>query len=115
MSATPEMSHSTIGPCEPLEQSPSGDSSIHALTASLSSVLEFGENAAVGWRQSSRPTCKVGRGRTEGWHREVRLYIVLGRVRVMPKLGIYTCARTIARIRQHADKEHYEHDPKMPK
>ena len=31
------------------------------------------------------------------------------------KLGMYICARTIARMRQHADKEHSEQDPKIPR
>ena len=53
MSVTPETSHSPIGPCGPLEQSPSGESSIQELTAPLSSLLEFGENAAARWGQSS--------------------------------------------------------------
>ena len=37
---------------------------------------------------------------------KVNVYSVLGRGRVMPKLGMRICARTIARIRQHADKDH---------
>ena len=48
MSVTRETCQFPIGPCGPLEQSPPGDSSRHALTAPLSSILDFGENAAVG-------------------------------------------------------------------
>ena len=45
------------------------------------------------------------------------VYIVLYRssvcrARVMPELGLYICARTIASIRQHANKEHSEKDLK---
>ena len=47
--------------------------------------------------------------------------IVLGRVREILKLGMHICklgmyirARTIARIQQHADKEHSELDPNIP-
>ena len=54
MPMTLDTSHSAIDPCGPLEQSPSGDSSRHALTASLSSSLDCGENATEGWGQSSR-------------------------------------------------------------
>ena len=43
------------------------------------------------------------------------VYIVSGRVRVIPKLGMYVGARTIARMRQHADKEHWEHGPEIPR
>ena len=42
----------------------------------------------------------------------IYIYIVLGRVPVMPKLRLYICALTVARIREHADKEHLEQDPK---
>ena len=44
MLVTLDTSHSPIGPCRPLEQSPTGDSSRHALTAPLSSILDCGEN-----------------------------------------------------------------------
>ena len=56
MSVTPETSHSPISPCGPLEQSPSGDSSRHALNAPQSSSLDCGENAAG---QSSRDHCQI--------------------------------------------------------
>ena len=37
----------------------------------------------------------------------VRLNIIVSdRVRIMSKLGMYICTRTIARVRQHVDKEH---------
>ena len=35
------------------------------------------------------------------------------RVRVRARVEIYICARTTARIRQDADKEHKKQDPKM--
>ena len=44
MSATPDTSQDPIGPCEPLEQSPTGDALIHGSTAPLRSSLFFGEN-----------------------------------------------------------------------
>ena len=49
MSVIAETSHSPIGPYGPSEQSPSGENSRHALIAPLSSVLDCGENAAVGY------------------------------------------------------------------
>ena len=39
---------------------------------------------------------------------------VLGRV-CDAENGDYIGARTIARMRQHVDKEHWEHDPKIPR
>merc|ERR1712032_1783541 len=47
ISTTLDTSHSPIEPFGPLEQSPSGDSLRHALTALWNSVLDFGENDAV--------------------------------------------------------------------
>ena len=98
------------------------------ITAPLSSVLDCGENAMVGWggvrqwvrqwgreRQSSRPSGKVGvgeNGKLEAW---INVYIGSDSVRAMPKMGMYICARTIARTRQHADKEHQKHDAEIPR
>ena len=45
MSVTLDMSHSAIGPCAPLEQSPLGDNWRHASTAAWSSVVD--ENGGV--------------------------------------------------------------------
>ena len=42
ISVTADTSHSPMGPCEPSAQSPTGDTLIHCLTASLSSALDFG-------------------------------------------------------------------------
>ena len=73
ISVTLLTSHSPIGPCGPLEQSLSSwDSPRHASTAPLSSVLDCGENAVVGWGRIVGPSCKVDRDRTEGWQREVQ-------------------------------------------
>ena len=47
MSMTAETTHDPIGPCGLAEQSPIDDSSMHASTASRSSVLFWGTNAAV--------------------------------------------------------------------
>ena len=44
MSVVWDTSHSPIGPCGPVEQSPTGDSFRHAWTASLRSPVFFGEN-----------------------------------------------------------------------
>ena len=52
MSVTLETSHFAIGPCGPSEQSLSNDMR-HTLIALLSCALEYGENAAEGWGQSS--------------------------------------------------------------
>ena len=82
-SVTLETSHSLIGPCGLLEQSPSGDSSRHALTAPLSSVLDCAENAARGWNRAVGPSCKVGTGSVR-----VNVYILLARVRVMPNVHL---------------------------
>ena len=57
MSVTADTSHDAIGPCEPLEQSPTGDRSMHALIASLSSVLFWGANAAAKATNHSEPAC----------------------------------------------------------
>ena len=70
VSVTLDMSHSPISPCGPLEQSPFADSSRHALTVPLSSVLDCGENAAMAWGRTVWLSLKVGKGRTEGWQRE---------------------------------------------
>ena len=51
------------------------------------------------------PSCKVGRVERKDGNVGVNIYSILSRV-MMPKLGEYICARTIARIRQHANKEH---------
>ena len=57
MSVTADTSHDAIGPCEPLWQSPTGDRSMHALIASLSSVLFWGANAAAKATNHSEPAC----------------------------------------------------------
>ena len=53
MSVTRDTSHSPIGPCGPLGQSPFGDKFRHVRTALLSSALDCGEKAGgwgrVGW------------------------------------------------------------------
>ena len=69
MSVTPETDHSLIGPCGPLEHSPTPDSFRHAVTAPLSSALVCGENAARDWGRAAEQSCEVGRGRTKGWQR----------------------------------------------
>ena len=103
MSVTPETSHSPIGPCGPLEQSPSVDRSRHALTAPLSSSCDSGENAATGvWAEQSGKVVKLGGvERKDGnVHEGQRLHLVTaGRVRVVPQLGMYICMRTIAGVR----------------
>ena len=48
ISVTLDTSHSPIGPCGPLEQSPFGNSLMHASTALLSCVLDRGKNAGSG-------------------------------------------------------------------
>ena len=45
----------------------------------------------------------------------VDVYIVLCRARVIPKLEMCICVRTIARIWQHVDNENEEQVPKIPK
>ena len=54
MSVTRDTSHSPMGPCEPVEQSPFGDSFRHASTALWSCALDRGANAVGdrgrGWR-----------------------------------------------------------------
>ena len=57
ISVTADTSHDAIGPCEPLEQSPTGDRSMHALIAPLSSVLFRGANAAAKATNHSEPAC----------------------------------------------------------
>ena len=47
ISVTADTSHDPIGPCGPAEQLPTGDNLMHASTASWSSVLFRGANAAV--------------------------------------------------------------------
>ena len=47
MSVTRDTSHSSIGPCGPLEPSPCVDSLRYASTALLSSALDRGENTGV--------------------------------------------------------------------
>ena len=44
MSVTSDTSQDSIGPCEPLEQSPIAESLMHSVTAPLSCDLVFGEN-----------------------------------------------------------------------
>ena len=44
---TLDTSHSPIGPCGPLEQSPSGDNFRHVSTALLSCTLDCGTNAGL--------------------------------------------------------------------
>ena len=43
----------------------------------------------------------------------VKVYIAFGRIRVRARLGMCICARTTARIRRHADKEHKEQHRKL--
>ena len=125
MSVTRDTSHSPMGPCRPVERSPFGDSFKHLSTALLSSALDCGENAGVtGVSVSAALDCGENAGtrgracakfkilgqvqRNDG---SVRFKVfVFGRVRVGARLGIYICARTIARIRRHADKKHKEQD-----
>ena len=57
MSVTANTSHDLIGPCGPVEQFPTGDNLMHASTASRSSVLFWGANAAV---TATRKTFGVG-------------------------------------------------------
>ena len=57
VSVTADTSHDPIGPCGPLEQSPTSDSLMHASTASWSSVLFWGANAAV---TATTKACRVG-------------------------------------------------------
>ena len=68
MSVTPDTYHSPIGPCEPLEQSPSGDKSKHKSTALLSSSLDCVEKTA-GYRVCESVLCVVcwkgGEGRED--------------------------------------------------
>ena len=45
----------------------------------------------------------------------VDVYIVLCRARVIPKLEMCICVRTIARIWQHVDNENEEQVPKIPR
>ena len=47
MSTTFDTSHESIGPCGPVEQSPTGDCLRHATTAAFRSVLFCGTNTAV--------------------------------------------------------------------
>ena len=42
----------------------------------------------------------------------IKVYIVFGRVCVRVTLDVCICSRTNAGIRRHADKEHYEKEPK---
>ena len=65
MLVTLDTFHSPIGPVEPLEQLPCGDSLRHATTAILSSALDCGENAAVEG-MSVRAVCLDWGEETEG-------------------------------------------------
>ena len=83
-----DTSHSPIGPCGPLEQSPFGDNFRHALTALLSSGLVSGENAGVGWGggKTLGLSSKFGMGYDEsmqGFIHDAGL-----------AFGMYICART---------------------
>ena len=122
MSVTRDTSHSPIGPCGPWEQPPLGDSSRHAFTAMLSSVLDCGAKAsdrAVSWIVS------VGKCGLQGLHvgrLKVRfngLKVNFDGLRVRfweretRKSSICICARTSTGIRWSIDKEHKKQDPKM--
>ena len=47
MSVTPDTSQDSIGPYEPLAQSPFAESLMHATTAALSCALVFGANVVL--------------------------------------------------------------------
>ena len=49
-----DTSYSMIGPYGQLNKSPSGDNFRHASTALLSSVLDCGDNAGVGWGRGKK-------------------------------------------------------------
>ena len=51
----------------------------------------------VGGGRALGPSCKVGRGRKDG-SVGVNVYIVIAKVHVILKLGVYIYARTIARM-----------------
>ena len=57
ISVTADTIHDPIGPCEPLMQLPTGDSSMHASTAARSFVLLWGANAALTATNHSEPAC----------------------------------------------------------
>ena len=69
-----------------------------------------------GWGQSGSVEFKLlkhveGNGDSVG----VNVYIVFNRVRMRARLGMCICARTTARIRQHADEDNKEQDKKIPR
>ena len=114
MSVTRETFHSPISPCGLFGQLPSGDSSRHALTTPLSSVLDCGKKAELGWDTAIGRVVKFGG--VERKDDSVRLNICMVLARnwdLHLQLRLYICARTIARMRHHSDKEYSEQDPKM--
>ena len=114
MSVTLDTPHFPIGPCGPSKHSPFiGDSSRHAATALSSSALDCGENAGVGGRTVASNLKLLGQVEGNDGSVRVKVDIVFGRVHVRTSLRMRICARTTARIRWHADKEHKEQDQKM--
>ena len=59
MILTFDTSHSPIGPCRSLEQSPSAENSRHVTTAVLSSSSFGSENAGLGGGETVGVTCNV--------------------------------------------------------
>ena len=78
-----DTSHSPIVPCGPLEQSPFGDNFRHALTALLSSGLDSGENAGVGW----------GGGETLGLSSKFGMATTKARAVLYAKLYVFTLCK----------------------
>ena len=74
MSTTFDTSHESIGPCGPVEQSPTGDCLRHARTAALRSVVFCGANAAVEATCITVGGASLGRG-------EEKVVLVEARVR----------------------------------
>ena len=109
MSVVLDTSHSPIGPCELSEQSPFGDCSRHASTALLSSALDCSEIAGVVFLWIVRCGLKVLKG-----VEQTGVHAIIGKGQVEESgtlVEMCCCARTTARIGQHADKKYEEQHP----
>ena len=89
MSVTLDTSNSLIGPCGPLEQSPFGDSLMHASTALLSCTFDCGKNAGGG------QTALGGRFNRGG---QQKGHIVGVKAYVRRYIDMCICALTTARL-----------------
>ena len=108
-----DTSHSPIGPCGPLGQSPFGDNLRHASTALLSLGLECGENAGGGTGWDTGEIVGLSFKFWESYNESTSRCILYEAGSGLGEIGNINLARTTTtRIRRHADYDHKNQDPK---